>query len=213
MASPLGIALAKTGLSTGAGLVNSALNLQGQWLLQQDAQDFNSQEAAIARDWQSQEAATARSWQSDEAALARDFALSYDNTKYQRAVSDLQAAGFNPAMIAGTLGTNSPVASSATSVGSSTGNSASSSVGHFNSGFGSTFSHVLSSAINAAQFETLRDDKIKAALLANTSKQINKVVEQMEDDGLSDYQRDLLARHGRLDDYLLIQKKEKLNKN
>lgn len=165
---------------------------------QEDAQIFNAEEAEKARYWQSVEAATARQWQSDEAAIARDFALSYDNTKYQRAVNDMKAAGYNPAMLSGTLGTNSPVASSATSVGASTGNNAHSSITNLHGGI---FGNVVSSALNAALTKSLTDKKVKESVLSRTSQEISKAVNDMESDDLTPYQRQLLEKHGRLDEY------------
>lgn len=171
----LGALLGLTAAQGGAGIANTAANFIGQKVLQEDAQSFSSQEAALARDWQSREAASARSWSTEEAQAARDFALSYDNTKYQRAAADMRAAGYNPAMLNGTLGTNSPVSTGAVSVGSSTGAAATSHSAAFHSGLGS----ILSSSINNAVTDLLKNKKTREALLATTGKKIHESVTQV----------------------------------
>ena len=85
--------------------------------------NFNASEAQKQREWSSHEAAANRSWQE-----------SMDSTRYQRAVSDLSAAGLNPILAA----TNGVTTTPSGAVGA--GNSAS-----YNVGGGDTFSSVLNS--------------------------------------------------------------------
>lgn len=59
--------------AVGTGLVSTASN----WAIMQAQNKFNAQQAQIARDWN----------------------LEQDNTKYQRAVVDMQRAGVNPALM------------------------------------------------------------------------------------------------------------------
>lgn len=59
--------------AVGTGLVSTASN----WAIMQAQNKFNAQQAQIARDWN----------------------LEQDNTKYQRAVVDMQKAGVNPALM------------------------------------------------------------------------------------------------------------------
>lgn len=175
MSISLGAILGLSAAQGAAGIANTAVNYVGQKALQEDSQSFSAQEAALARDWQSREAASARSWSTEEAQAARDFALSYDNTKYQRAAADMRAAGYNPAMLNGTLGTNSPVSTGAVSVGSSTGAAATSHSAAFHSGLGS----ILSSSINNAVTDLLKNKKTREALLATTGKKIHESVSQV----------------------------------
>lgn len=60
-------------IGAGADLVNTGINAGVNWAMQQDAQQFNSNEAKAARDWQSLENLYSRNWQANENALNRSF--------------------------------------------------------------------------------------------------------------------------------------------
>ncbi|WGL31405.1 DNA pilot protein [Dipodfec virus UOA04_Rod_1027] len=81
---------------------------------------FNAQQAQITRDWQA-----------GEAQKARDFEERMSNTSYQRAMSDLKAAGLNPYMVftarasgASTPSSSAPGGAAASSSGSFSGSKA-----------------------------------------------------------------------------------------
>lgn len=81
---------------TGSGLTSAQI----------EQNNFNAMEAAKARAFNSQEAAAQRAWQEQ-----------MDNTKVQRSVADMQAAGINPAMMMGGSGATATTPSGAAASG------------------------------------------------------------------------------------------------
>ena len=76
-----------------------------------------------ANEFNAEEAAKSRAFNAEEAQKNRDFQLEMDNTKVQRSVADMKAAGVNPAMMMGGSGvtTSTPSGSAASSSPASAG--------------------------------------------------------------------------------------------
>lgn len=62
---------------------------------------YNSFEAQLQRDWSAKQADNANAFSAAEAQKNRDFQAEQAATQYQRGVSDMQAAGLNPALAYG----------------------------------------------------------------------------------------------------------------
>lgn len=72
-------------------------------------------ENQLARDHATAERIASEAFNREEAEKAREWQERLANTSYQRAVADLQAAGINPILAAGTPGAATPVGASARS--------------------------------------------------------------------------------------------------
>lgn len=112
---------------------NSAFNAQQAQL----ARDFNAEQGAMAREFAGNEAATARNFNADEARINRAFSAEQADkqmlfqeemasTQWQRAMSDMQAAGLNP-MLAYRQGGNAAPAGSMAQTSAASGPAASTS--------------------------------------------------------------------------------------
>lgn len=62
---------------------------------------FNAEQAQLNRDFNHNEAILARDFNAEQAKIARDWTAEMDNTKYARAMADMQKSGLNPILAYG----------------------------------------------------------------------------------------------------------------
>lgn len=184
---PLTIAAILTAISTIAGFANTGIDFSGNKALQEDAQTYNSLEAVLAREFQRKEAASARQFSHDEAVLAREFTERMDNTKYQRQIADMLAAGINPAMILGGVSSmnSSPMANTTSG---STAYAASSGASSFRSNFSHDITSGINSALQLTLSQNLKNDKFVKQFANNLSATTGKSLKNSPD-WLSDYEK------------------------
>lgn len=87
-----------------AGLIGSRQTNSAQDARQEDAQSYNAEEARINREWSA-----------EQASIQRDYQERLSNSAYQRATTDMRAAGINPMLAYSQGGASVPVGAAGTS--------------------------------------------------------------------------------------------------
>ena len=108
--------------SSGAGLLNRIFGLS-KAENQQNA--FNAQQAQLNRNFQAMQAQNQNAFNAEQAQLNRNFQADQAATQWQRGVSDMRAAGLNPALAYGQGGASAMSGSAASSAGLPAGSAAS----------------------------------------------------------------------------------------
>lgn len=150
-------------------LVNSSLTGK-----EREQNAFNAQQAQEQRAFAAEQNQRAMDFNAAEAQKARDFTAQQDNTLYQRRVADMQAAGVNPALAVGGVGS---------SLGSPGPASASSASGVAASGTASLLPQSMSDLMQASLL-----DKQAALLDSQISNNDAKTMKEIKESGLVEEQ-------------------------
>lgn len=129
----------------------------------QAEQEFNAAQAGLAREFSA-----------SEASKQRDFEERMSSTAYQRAITDMKAAGINPASIGGGSAASTPQGATANASSASAGAPG---AGSHNFRASSNFDNILSSAINGM----IAKDRDAAKYLADEFRDNARHAHKMEE--------------------------------
>lgn len=154
--------------------VSAGISAAANYGMQKDSQKWSSSENDLSRQFTSSENQAARQFSSEEAQKQRDWATEMDNTKYQRQVEDMKAAGLNVGALGASPG-GSPGGSTASSPMSGTASM--------------TGAHGLSSGVSPAALMSAVSSVVsnnypefKTAFIANSTKSAQKAAKAIKED-------------------------------
>lgn len=143
---------------TQAGLTGREIE-QNQFNAQQaqESRDWSSNENALTRQFNADEAEKARQFNAEQAQINRDWQTQMDNTRYQRATEDMQAAGLNPAMMYGSgMGPSTAPSGAAASASPASSSPASGASASGSIGAGGSMSELLELLFSTEQYRNLK---------------------------------------------------------